>query len=552
MKLINLLVVLLFLVGVATADLAADKDLFEIELHPGEYTERTFKLENMGDAPIFEIRSTPVAGDAKNLVTVTVPEFDKLNPESEDKDNKDEVDVNVHFFVPSDRKPGTYTGVAYFWDGVFPSLPIPVNFEVEVIKQESYGISLNIEDARSASMRVDAKKLVKFELEVRNTGLFTDVVSINITPVPESWTVILFDHDKSVDLPYNLSLSPTGAVHKLDLIVVGENPGESQEIKVTATSRSDPSKNATVIAEVDLKPAIRRYNVVVDIPKQILVNKTYTGTIAIELGVDEDIAATVITPQSIMVIPEIQVVPVKEEETGIGEFVLVATQPGDFTFGFKLIDSNGVPLPEVEKIEIVATNATDIAENTVNIVNTTNFAIVTGDDLFHKTLAWSCAETKGNENVSVIVVPDGKLSKENLEKLMETPLSRVVILGNSSIVSSDAEEVLAESVPVERIAGDDICETSWLFASAMWPQGVEEVVLVGTGEVEVFGAYQEAKARHVPPVICGSGLSDGSISAIEDLMSRDTSLSRVLVWGNGVNRSAIQAMKDMNLSVEVL
>lgn len=53
-------------------------------------------------------------------------------------------------------------------------------------------------------------------------------------------------------------------------------------------------------------------------------------------------------------------------------------------------------------------------------------------------------------------------------------------------------------MPTERIGGDDICETSWLFASILWPENTEEVVLTGTDEVVAFAAYEKAKKISAP------------------------------------------------------
>ncbi|HNR57915.1 MAG TPA: hypothetical protein PKJ51_05615, partial [Methanothrix sp.] len=125
MKLISLLAIPLLLVAVSAAELTADIDRFEVELHPGELTERTLTLTNSGDEPIFGIATIPVAGKAKELVTMEISEFEVLGPE-------EDVEVDINFSTPPEISPGTYPGFVYFFDEV-SSLPLRVEFEVEVI-----------------------------------------------------------------------------------------------------------------------------------------------------------------------------------------------------------------------------------------------------------------------------------------------------------------------------------------------------------------------------------------------------------------------------------
>ncbi len=529
MKPITLFVVLLVLAGGAAAQLATDKDRFVVELHPGEITSpRTLTLENVGDMPISEITITPIGGEVMDLVTLGELEEEELAP-------GDDVDLDIIFSVPSDVEPGIYKGFVYFLDDVYPAFPLVVEFEVEVIEQENYGVSLNIEDARSASMQVEVDEPAEFELMVRNTGLFRDIISIDSSPAPEDWSVTLFDDDEAVDLPYNRPLS-AGAIHILTLKIAGDDPGHGHEFEITATSLGDRSKNATVEASVDIDLEVRRYIVEKDIPGLMVVNRTYTGTIKLGLGVVEVITVTSIAPPDLMVIPETQLVRVGETKVGTGKFTLMATRSGIYPLKFRLVDSSGVPLPE-EEVIIIA-------------VQTDNFAIVTGDDLFHRSVVFTYTEGLDGKIPPVFVLPSGELGDEELEEIEEMPLSRVILLGNESAVSSDAEARLAESIFVERITGEDLCETTWLFASAMWPQGTEEVMLTGAETADVFRAYQEAKKLHVPLVICGSGLSETSRSIIEDLMKRDTRLTKVLISGKGVDKATVQAIEDMDLSTE--
>ena len=458
MKSINVFVVLLLLASAASAELGVDRELFEIELHPGEMTKRPLTLENLGDAPLSKVGASPVMGKVQDFVTLDDSEINEIDPEGEE-------DVIITFKVPAETKPGIYKGFVYLFDGSPPSLPILVAFEITVIKQENYGVSLNIEDAKSASMTVDPDDPAKFELLARNTGLFRDVILIDISPLPDGWSATLYEEEEEVvDLPYRLPLSPTGIPHELDLEIEGDKPGKGHEMEITATSLGDPARNSTVKAEINLKLEIRKYNVLLDIPEIVVVNRTYKGSIEINLNVDERILVKPVASTGIMIMPQTMWVEVGKEKEGIGEFSLIATQPGPFNLTFLLRDSSGIPLP--------GETARSIA------VESAEFAIVTGDDLAHRAMVLSYAEGS-NKSVPIFALHNGEPGKGELEALMTMPISKAIIIGNNSIVSSSVEDTLAETMTVERIYGCNVCETSWHFASFMWPEGPTEIMVVG-------------------------------------------------------------------------
>lgn len=336
MKLLSLLAILLLLVAVSTAELAADVDRFELELHPGEMTERVLALENSGDGPIRELTMSPVAGSARDLVEMEIEDFEMLLP-------GEKAVVDITFTSPSETIPGTYSGFVYFFDDV-SSLPIMVEFVIEIIEQESYGVSFSIDDARSASLTADPDEPAEFELLVRNAGLFKDVISIDAPQLPPRWTATLFDGADAVALPYNLTLS-SGVSRILGLEIAGGRPGETQEIEIEATSLGDPSKNATVTAEIELNHEIRQYEAIIDLPAVMVTDRTHTGSISIVLNVDELISVEIAAPPEILVMPESQVIPVGETRSGKGEFTLLATEPGRFEIEFYLHDSYNISLP---------------------------------------------------------------------------------------------------------------------------------------------------------------------------------------------------------------
>jgi hypothetical protein len=85
MRLIYPIVILFLLESLSAGQLAPDRERFDIVLHPGEVEEKTLTLTNSGDTPIFKIDSTPVSGNAKDLIFMDMPEIEMLPPEGRQK-----------------------------------------------------------------------------------------------------------------------------------------------------------------------------------------------------------------------------------------------------------------------------------------------------------------------------------------------------------------------------------------------------------------------------------------------------------------------------------
>jgi len=83
MRQIYPIVILILLISLGAAQLAPDKEKFDVVLHPGEVEERTLKLTNVGDAPIFKITGTQVSGSAKDFIILSMPEQKPLKPQDE-------------------------------------------------------------------------------------------------------------------------------------------------------------------------------------------------------------------------------------------------------------------------------------------------------------------------------------------------------------------------------------------------------------------------------------------------------------------------------------
>ncbi len=109
MKLIWFITIILLFIGATEAQLAPDKERFDIVLHPGEVEQKTLTLENVGDSPIFKIMNTPIGGNAKDLIVLEMPKFRILPPQEKEK-------AKIFFVVPPETQIGNYKGFLYIID----------------------------------------------------------------------------------------------------------------------------------------------------------------------------------------------------------------------------------------------------------------------------------------------------------------------------------------------------------------------------------------------------------------------------------------------------
>ena len=290
MRLIYPIVILFLLIAASSAQLAADKERFDVVLHPGDLEERTLKVTNIGDATIFKISKTQMSGTARDYIFLDMPEEKPLMPQ-------DKAEIKIYFALPPETRPGTYTGFIYLLDSAPPSLPMRIDFELTVIAQESYGIGMTIDDAKSAVLSANAEDIAQFDLAVKNLGAFRDVASIDAGPLPDGWSVNLMDGEKTLDLPYDVPLDP-GTTHTMKLQVQTSKPGKKGNLAIVATSLGNQSKNSSVEAVVDFAVAVRGYNVEIKVPEKIVTNKTYKGSFNIMLDVKEKVMVGIVTPPS--------------------------------------------------------------------------------------------------------------------------------------------------------------------------------------------------------------------------------------------------------------
>jgi hypothetical protein len=525
MKPIYPIVVLFLLIAASSAQLAPDKERFDVVLHPGDLEERTLEVTNIGDVPIFKISKTQMSGTARDYIFLDMPkEEEPLMPQDKTK-------IKIYFALPPETRPGTYTGFIYLLDSAPPSLPTRIDFDLTVIAKESYGIDMTIDDAKSAALSASAEDIAQFDLAVKNLGAFRDVASIDAGPLPNGWSVSLIDGEKTLDLPYDLPLDP-GTTHTMKLQVQTSKPGREDNLSIVATSLGNQSMNSSVEAVVDFAIAVRGYNVEIKVPERIVTNKTYKGSFNIMLDVKEKITVGIVTPPELMVIPLAQTVEVSPEKPGIANFTLLASTGGDYPIVFRLMDSHGIPMPEeLEYIKVVMPEG---------------MVVLTGDNFLYSTIGSISSLGNGTADFDIITVPPGRISEMYQEKLQD--YSRIVILGNQSIVSKDAEKAL-NGVEIKRIDGGSLYEECWLFAAEIWQNGTAEVVLSGSKTADIFRAYQAAMKTGIPIVVCEGNVTEKARTAIKEMTKRNVSLSRGLTVGE-IGSEYTKPLQDAGAKIE--
>lgn len=524
MRLIYPIVILFLLIAASSAQLAPDKERFDVVLHPGDLEERTLKVTNIGDAPIFKITKTMISGTAKDYIFLDMPEEKTLMPE-------DKAEIKIYFALPPETRPGTYTGFIYLLDSAPPSLPMRIDFVLTVIAQESYGISMTIDDAKSAMLSANAEDIAQFDLSVKNLGAFRDVASIDAGPMPDGWSVSLTDGEKTLDLPYDLPLDP-GTTHTMKLQVRTDKPGRKSNLTLLATSLGNQSKNSSVEAAVDFAVAVRGYNVEIKVPDIIVTNKTYKGSFNIMLDVKEKVMVGIITPPELMVIPLTQTVEVSPNRPGVANFTLLASKGGDYPLLFQLMDSHGIPMPE----EIASIKA----------VLPEGMVVLTGDDFLYSTIASASSMGNGTADFDIVTIPPGKLSEIDQEKLQD--YSMIVILGNQSIVSKDAERAL-DGVEIKRIDSSSLYEECWLYALEIWQNGTAGVVLSSSRPADMFRAYQAAKMTGTPIVVCEGNATENAGAAIKEIAKRNVTLERALLVSE-IGAEYTKPLQDAGIKID--
>jgi hypothetical protein len=522
MKLICSIAILLLLAAIAQAQLAPDRERFDVVLHPGEVEKKTFNLINIGDSPIHKIMKTPIGGSAKDFVALDMADFEILKP-------KEKVETDIYFAVPPETKTGKYTGYIYLLDAAPPSMPVLVEFNVSVVDQESYGLFMTINDAKSASEFAKADEAAEFDISVKNLGRFRDVASIDILTMPEAWSVSLEDGEKEVPLPYDVPIEP-GKSHSLKLNVESSDPGRKGELAMVASSLGNRSQNTSINADAEFGIAVRGYDVKVDVPPKIATNRTYEGAFTIDLLVRERIRVAIMTPPELMVIPIIHIVDVAPRKPGVANFTMLASEKGNYSMIFKLMDSKGVPMPD----EMV----------TIEAIEPKGTVILTDADFVRKAIA--SLASQNNRSLPLISVTDGKLSRKEMQEM--EAYSQVIILGNRSIISDETVKSLQDLV-FKRIEGNTLGEMSWKFVGDIWQNGTREVVVSSPQQTDIFRAYREARLRNLPLAICDPTMTDATRATVEDMTKRQIKLNKTMIVGD-IGESNLKAIASMGIATE--
>jgi hypothetical protein len=263
-----------------------------------------------------------------------------------------------------------------------------------------------------------------------------------------------------------------------------------------------------------------------------VTNKTYKGSFAIVLDVKERVMVGIATPSELMVIPLAQVVEVSPEKPGVANFTMLASASGEYPISFQLMDSHGIPMPE--------------EMTSIKAILPEGLAVLTGDDFLYSTIASLSSSGNGTVDHDVITVPPGKLGEKEQEKLQE--YSSIVILGNQSIVSEDAEKAL-KGATIKRIDGGRLYEECWLYAAEIWQNGTAGVVLSGSKPIDIFRAYQAGRISGMPIVVCEGGVTENAGAAIKEMTKRNVSLKRALIVSE-IKEEYIKQLHDAGVVTE--
>jgi putative cell wall-binding protein len=172
--------------------------------------------------------------------------------------------------------------------------------------------------------------------------------------------------------------------------------------------------------------------------------------------------------------------------------------------------------------------------------------VLTGDDFTYSTIASASSMGNGTANFDIITTAPGKILDSDLERLQE--YSDIVILGNESIVSNDAESRL-DGARIIRIGGESLYEQCWLYAAEIWRNGSSEVVLSDSDPADLFRAYQKSQLSGSPMVICRGGSTENAAEAIEEMAGRNVTLTRAIYIGE-IDEEYLKPLEDAGIETE--
>ena len=230
--------------------LEPDEYKLEFSVHPRDLVSKDLILTNGRDSPAYNISHTPVAGNASDLIMITLEIIKQIPPAKEET-------FKIIVYVPEDQELGNYTGYSYFFfssTGFPPPMPIKIDFSISVVPEEVkeiYGIDLRIDGEDDVMVKnVTSNETASFEITVINTGMYFDVMQIEEPEWGdgEGWDVKLYDGEKEVSaFPHDILIN-AGKEHDLMLNVTGTTPETNLTVEITGRSSANVTKVDSVKA----------------------------------------------------------------------------------------------------------------------------------------------------------------------------------------------------------------------------------------------------------------------------------------------------------------
>lgn len=230
----------------------------EFSVHPGDLVSKDLILTNVRDSPAYNISHTPVAGNASDLIRIKPELIEEISPGDKEK-------IAIIVLVQEDQELGNYTGYSYFFfssTGYPAPIPIKIDFSVSVLPEEVkeiYGIDLKIDGQDEVAVKnVTSNETASFEITVKNTGMYFDVMQIEEPEFENGeggeWDVKLYDEEEEItDFPHEILLN-AGKEHNLMLNVTGTMPGTNLTVEITGRSSAIVTKMDSVRAITCIKP----------------------------------------------------------------------------------------------------------------------------------------------------------------------------------------------------------------------------------------------------------------------------------------------------------
>ncbi len=162
--------------------------------------------------------------------------------------------------------------------------------------------------------------------------------------------------------------------------------------------------------------------------------------------------------------------------------------------------------------------------------------------------------------IPVLLTPADELPEEVATFLSDTRPQNIILVGGSSVISTDIEEKLkADGFEVIRTWGVSRFGTAAEFATYMWQEGADEAVLVydiigdadgseGYEHMQLSMAKGLASAKKIPVLLTsGDALSAETSNALNDL-----GVIKVFLVGTRFGENVTTELKNLDIEIEVI